>query len=118
VGARQRACSKTCGATLRKKTQRRWRAQNADYAIAWRIQKRAQSSTTAAPRMPRPLSRLPWDVAKDEFGAQGRDFLAAFGRLLVVVAKDEMRSQELQITAVSGGLRPGAAKAEIGGMAG
>lgn len=118
VGARQRACSKTCSATLRKKTQSRWRAQNADYAIAWRIEKRAQSDATSPPRMPPPLSRLPWDIAKGEFGAQGTDFLGAFGRLLVVVAKDEMRGQKLEITTVSGGLPGSVAKAEIGGMAG
>jgi hypothetical protein len=33
--------------------------------------------------VPAPLTRLPWDLAKDEFGAQGADFLGAFGRLLV-----------------------------------
>jgi hypothetical protein len=47
------------------------------------------------PRVPAPLTRLPWDLAKDEFGAQGAGFLGALGRLLVGVAKDEMRAQVL-----------------------
>lgn len=118
VGARQRACSKTCSAALRKKTQSRWRSQNADYAIAWRIQKRARLSATAPPRMPPPLSRLPWDLAKDEFGGQGADFIGAFGRLLVVVAKDEMRMQDVEIVTESGGLSTAVAKDEIGVVSG
>lgn len=103
---------------LRKKTQSQWRAQNADYAIAWRIQQRARSSSTAPPRMPAPLSRLPWDLAKDEFGGQGADFLGAFGRLLVLVAKDERRAQEPEIPTESGGLPRVVAKAEIGRVSG
>jgi hypothetical protein len=34
-------------------------------------------------------------MAKDEFGAQGAEFLGAFGRVLVGAAKDEMRRQVL-----------------------
>jgi hypothetical protein len=78
--------------------------ENAGYAIAWRIQKRAGSAEAPPPRMPLPLSRLPWDLAKDEFGGQGTDFIGAFGRLLVVVAKDEMRAQADEISVESGGL--------------
>lgn len=68
--------------------------------------------------MPPPLSRLPWDLAKDEFGGQGADFIGAFGRLLVLVAKDEMRTHGVEITTESGGLSQGVAKAEIGVMSG
>jgi hypothetical protein len=58
------------------------------------MQKRAQASAEPPPlRMPPPLSRLPWDVAKDEFGLQGTDFLGVFGKVLLQAAKDEMRSQ-------------------------
>lgn len=103
---------------LRKKTQSQWRAHNTDYAIAWRIQKRAQSSSTAPLRMPAPLSRLPWDVAKDEFGAQGAEFIGAFGRLLVVVAKDERRTREPEIATELGGHPRVVAKAEIGRVSG
>ena len=68
--------------------------------------------------MPAPLSRLPWDLAKDEFGGQGADFIGAFGRLLVVVAKDEMKPQAADIAMESGGLSRGAAKDEIGRVTG
>ena len=79
---------------LRARTQASWRARNADYAIAWRMQKRATSSRAPPPlRMPAPLSRLPWDVAKDEFGVQGTDFLGVLGKVLLRAAKDEMRAQ-------------------------
>jgi hypothetical protein len=58
------------------------------------MQKRAEASVAPPPlRMPPPLSRLPWDVAKDEFGLQGTDFLGVFGKVLLRAAKDEMRPQ-------------------------
>lgn len=85
--------------------------------MAWRIEQRS-TKESAPPRMPPPLSRLPWDLAKDEFGAQGTDFIGAFGRLLVGVAKDEKRSQAVDIGPDSGGLLGGAAKDEIGVVTG
>jgi hypothetical protein len=60
--------------------------------------KRAEDPRGTPPRVPPPLTRLPWDVAKDEFGAQGAEFLGSFGRLLLGVAKDEMRVQVLDTT--------------------
>lgn len=93
VADRQRTCSKVCSAKQRKKTQAAWRARHPDYVEAYRIAKQAEDSRGPPPRVPAPLTRLPWDVAKDEFGAQGAAFLGAFGRLLVGVAKDEMRAQ-------------------------
>jgi len=113
VGARQRACSKPCSEALRKKTQTRWREANAGYAIAWRIERRATAAESPPPRVPAPLSRLPWDLAKDEFGTQGADFIGAFGRLVVGVAKDEMRGQVAEISAESAALPRGVAKDEI-----
>lgn len=47
----------------------------------------------APQRMPRPLDRLPWDVAQDEFGEQGAEFLGVFGRVLLRVAQDQRREQ-------------------------
>lgn len=38
---------------------------------------------------PSPLTRLPWDIAQDEFGVVGTDFLGHFGRVLLGAAKDE-----------------------------
>jgi hypothetical protein len=55
----------------------------------------ATSDEPRAPRMPRPLDRLPWDLAQDEFGTQGSEFIGAFGRLLVRSAQDERRTQML-----------------------
>jgi hypothetical protein len=68
--------------------------------------------------MPPPLSRLPWDLAKDEFGGQGTDFIGAFGRLLVRVAKDEIRGQVMETALESGGLSRGPPKDEIGRVTG
>lgn len=49
-------------------------------------------------RHPPPLDRLPWDLAKDEFKAQGCEFLEVFGRVLVAGVKDEIRDQVAVIT--------------------
>jgi hypothetical protein len=35
------------------------------------------------PAPPRPLDRLPWDLAQTEFGVQGAEFLGQFGKVLV-----------------------------------
>lgn len=99
VGARQRTCSKaSCQAARRKKTQASWRAANPGYFAARRITERASMATEAppsAPRMPRPLDRLPWDLAQDEFGVQGADFIAVLGRVLLGAAQDRRRAQLL-----------------------
>ena len=88
----QRACSKTCTATLRKRTQAAWREDHPDYGAAWRITKRAEDPRSEALRMPAPLNRLPWDVAKDAIGQEGTDFIGILGRLIVGVAKDAIRA--------------------------
>jgi hypothetical protein len=64
----------------------------------------APSSPRAPPssRMPPPLDGLPWDLAKDEFGVQGAEFLAVFGRVLVRMPKDQSASQGLGMTQESG----------------
>jgi hypothetical protein len=54
---------------------------------------RAAAAERGAPRLPAPLDRLPWDVAQDEFGVQGAEFLGEFGRLLMKSAQDEMAAQ-------------------------
>jgi hypothetical protein len=106
VGDRQRVCSKhECQKARREQTQARWRKSNPDYFVARRIEERAAaieqarsaeppSSAEPAPvQMPRPLDRLPWDVAQDEFGPKGAEFIGCLGRLLVRRAQDERRSQ-------------------------
>jgi hypothetical protein len=88
--------SEACRSALRARTQAAWRASNADYAIAWRMQRRSQAPRAPPPlRLPPPLSRLPWDVAKDEFGVQGADFLGVLGKVLLRATKDEIREQVL-----------------------
>lgn len=44
-------------------------------------------------QLPPPLSRLPWDIAQDEFGVVGTDFLGHLGRVLLRSEQDERRSQ-------------------------
>ncbi len=92
IGKRQRACGKPeCQTSRRQKTQANWRRRNPDYATAYRIQQRAvQANPPAEPlRMTSPLNQLPWDLAKDEFGTQGTDFIAVMGALLMRTAKDQ-----------------------------
>ncbi len=69
-----------------------WRAANPDYFTARRIQARAAAATERPPeplRVRPPLDRLPWDIAQDEFGVQGADFLGVFGQVLVRHAQDQ-----------------------------
>src|SRR5579864_3493155 len=94
IGARQHACSKPeCQAARRKRTQASWRAKNPEYAAGYRIQQRsAQERPPEALRLPAPLPQLPWDLAKEEFGRKGADFIALMGGLLVRLTKDQFRS--------------------------
>ncbi len=112
VGGRQHSCGKPeCQAQRRKKTQASWRARNPDYATAYRIQQRSAREQALEPlRLPAPLGQLPWDLAKDEFGAQGADFIGVMGALLVRSAKDQFRSYLIDPKGVSGTLPPTAAK--------
>jgi hypothetical protein len=55
-------------------------------------QRAAQTQPPPEPlRLPAPLAQLPWDIAKDQFGAQGADFLGVMGALIVRAAKDQFR---------------------------
>jgi hypothetical protein len=108
VGARQRACHQPkCQMAWRRKTQASWRRRNPDYAIAWRLDRRkAQAQLPEPLRLPPPLPRLPWDVAKDEFGAQGADFLGVMSALMVRVAKDQIRPYPLDPAGLPSRLPP------------
>jgi hypothetical protein len=108
VGGRQRACGKPeCQAARRKKTQARWRTKNPDYAAAYRLQQRnAQERAPEPLRVPTPLNRLPWDIAKDEIGGKATDFLGVMGTLLVRSAKDQIRLHLIDATRVPGALPP------------
>ena len=114
VGARQHACGKPeCQAARRKKTQARWRAKNPDYAAGYRLQRRnSQERAPESLRVPAPLNRLPWDLAKDEIGGKAADFLGVMGALLVRTAKDQIRPQATDSRRVPGALPPPAAKGQ------
>src|SRR5437667_3737258 len=102
VGDRQHACGKPeCQAARRKKTQADWRARNPEYATGYRIQHRsAREQPPEALRLPAPLNQLPWDIAKDEFGPKGADFIGAMGTLLLWSAKDQFRAYVVDPTRV------------------
>lgn len=98
VGARQRACSaRSCQVGRRARTQASWRRRNPDYFTARRLHLRRLSQeegTAVEPlQLPPPLSHLPWDIAQDEFGLVGSDFLGHLGRVLLRSGQDEMGAQ-------------------------
>lgn len=112
VGHRQRACSATaCQIARRAQTQASWRRRNPDYFIAHRVQRRRLNADE--PRaavlplvLPPPLSQLPWDLAQEEFGVAGTDFLGHLGRVLLVAAQDQKAAQVIDSTGEPGRLPP------------
>src|SRR5437867_1143543 len=100
VGSRQRACGKPeCQAARRVQTQRNWRESRPDYFTARRIQERGEQDRPPEPlRLPPPLSRLPWDIAQDEFGVQGADFIGILGTVLLRAAQDQFRTYPIEST--------------------
>ena len=112
VGARQRACGKPeCQTARRQKTQASWCDLNPDYAADYRIQQRAVQKQPPEPlRLPLPLPKLPWDLAKDEFGAKGADFIGVACALLLRTAKDQIRAYVVDPARLPGTLPPSAAK--------
>jgi hypothetical protein len=115
VGERQHACCKPeCQAARRQRTQANWRAKNPEYAAGYRIQQRSAQEQSPEPlRLPAPLGRLPWDLAKDEFGQKGSDFIAVMGALLVRTAKDQFRLYVADKARLPGPLRAPAAQDPI-----
>jgi len=98
VGERQRACSEvSCQEARRARTQASWRRRNPDYFTARRLQLRRVSQEEGAVleplQLPPPLSHLPWDMAQDEFGPVGTDFLGHLGRVLLRWGQDQRRVQ-------------------------
>jgi len=85
VGDRQKVCGReACQETRRQETQADWRRRHPGYFIDWRAKKRAELNAkelVEPPRVPPPLSRLPWETFQEEFGVLGADLLAALGRL-------------------------------------
>jgi hypothetical protein len=97
VGARHRACSAgPCQAERRARTQASWRRRNPDYFTARRLELRRVSQREGAVleplQLPPPLCVLPWDIAQDEFGPVGTDFLGHLGRVLLRSGQDQRRA--------------------------
>jgi hypothetical protein len=92
VGTRQRACGNpSCQKARHQQAQIKWCARNPDYFIARRIQARSLPEQPPEPlRLRPPLSRLPWDLAQDEFGVKGADFIGVMGTLLLDATQDEL----------------------------
>jgi hypothetical protein len=64
-------------------------------------------------RLPAPLNRLPWDIAQDEFGVKGADFIGVMGALLVGAAQDQFRPYPADPAAVAGTLPQPAAQDQM-----
>ena len=118
VGSRQRTCGRPeCKKAHLKKTQASWRARNPDYFIARRIQLRAASGQKVEPlRLSSPLTSLPWDIARDEFGPKGADFIGTMGRLLLRSAQSELNGQSVDSTRDTGTLSLPLPKSEFQGQ--
>ena len=103
VGSRQRACGNPeCQAARRVQTQRNWRESRPDYFTARRIRERGEQDRPAEPlRLPPPLSRLPWDIAQDQFGVQGTDFIGILSTVLLRAAQDQFRAYSTDNTALA-----------------
>jgi hypothetical protein len=117
VRLRQGACSeRSCQVARRGRTQASWRRRNPDYFTARRLQQRrasaAEGSTLEPLQLPPPLSQLPWDIAQDEFGPVGSDFLGHLGRVLLRFGQDERGVQVPIDIEESGRLPLGAAQDE------
>jgi hypothetical protein len=106
VGARQCACSQPeCQAARRKKTQAAWCSRNPGYHAGRRILTRSALARPPEPlRLPAPLNQLPWDLAQDQFGVKGADFIGVMGALLLRNAQDQSRLYRVDSTAVPAAL--------------
>lgn len=106
VGARQRACQQPeCQAARRRETQAAWCARNPGYFAGRRILARSALAQAPEPlRLPPPLSQLPWDIAQDQFGVKGADFIAVMGALLVRSTQDQFRRYPPESTSLPNAL--------------
>lgn len=89
AGERQRACSsRDCQTARRQFACVFWRRQNPGHAAAHRIDQRHRQPDPDSVRVRAPFDKLPWDVAKDQFGGKGADFIALMCGLLSKPEKD------------------------------
>ena len=118
VGDRQRVCGRDeCQRARQQGNEEDWQRRHPGYFIAWRAKERATRSPpddADPPRVPAPLSRLPWLLAQQEFGGMGADFLGSLGRLLVTHAKKERGSEVADSRGETRRLPLGDAKKQMG----
>jgi hypothetical protein len=69
-------------------------------------QRAAQAQPPEPLRLPAPLNQLPWDVAKNQFGVQGADFIGVMGALLLQATQDQFRAYRLDSKTVADTLPP------------
>ena len=64
----------------------------------WRLETKARDEVKSRepPSTPRPLAQLPWDIAKDEFGTKGAEFIGSLGRVLLQTAKDQNKAYSVE----------------------
>lgn len=115
AGARQRACGgEECQAARRVQTQKRWREKNPDYFIARRMEDRGNRDRAPEPlRLPPPLNQLPWDIAQDQFGVQGADFIGVMGKVLLRSAQDQFKAYVIESKRATDTLPPGGMQDQI-----
>jgi len=115
VGSRQRACrNPDCQDARRVQTQQSWRNHHPDYFTARRIQDRGKGERPPEPlRLPPPLSQLPWDIAQDQFGAQGADFIGLMGKVLLRAAQDQLNAHPIDAKGLADTLSPDAVQDQI-----
>ena len=90
--ASERARRPNASATVVVRTQASWRQRNPDYFIARRIDERDATQAPSPLRVPAPLSKLPWDLAQDQFsGCKVLILLGVMGKLLLEHAQDQYK---------------------------
>ena len=98
-----------------RRRRRDWRKRNPDYLIAWRLDQRAAQTPPPEPLcFPAPLNQLPWEFAKDQFGAQGADFIGVMSALILRTAKDQIRPYLIDRARLPSGLPPSPEKTSSG----
>ena len=119
IGLRQRACRKPdCQIARRRKKQKKWRERHPDYFIARRILDRGKADRSPEPlRLPPPLSRLPWDIAQDEFGVKATDFIGVLGTVLLRGAQSQFAAYLTDSARLSGTLPPIPAQSQMPAVA-
>jgi len=107
---RQWACNKTgCQQQRRRETQRRYRNKHPEEAAAGRIRRALAAAKAGVPVAaptgpPAALGRFPWEEVRDEISPQVLVIAKFFVRLVMGVAKDEIRAQVANIHGQNGGL--------------